>query len=175
MASKSISSSLSLIRKPKCHSNFETMQTYECEGSMYFFNLCTSACPDPSCWWSGSSVQWWRPARPYAAAPDLDPFDSSHSLQMMVCNIWQNKSLICVTLTTFRTGAQWGFWFICYPLVHKYVSGQKAKLRTILLLKKIKNKFSVFFVERIKISFPWKCYIQCLSVLKSWWSIYAHY
>lgn len=42
--------------------------------------LFTSACPDPSCWWSGSSVRWGTPAHPSAASPDVDHPESSGSL-----------------------------------------------------------------------------------------------
>lgn len=54
-----------------------------------FIFLCTSVCPDPSCWWSGSSVRWWKPVHPSSAALVPDPPDSSHYLNVetTVCDI----------------------------------------------------------------------------------------
>lgn len=82
MTSQSLSSSLSLIRKNKVAFLHFNIEINECESPMCCLFLCTSACPDPSCWWSGSSVRWWRPARPSAAALELDPPESSHSLDV---------------------------------------------------------------------------------------------
>lgn len=66
----SISSSLSLMTKTKVFSLLLWKTFY----------LSPSTCPDPSCWWSGSSVQWWWPAQPSAAFPGLGPPDPSLSL-----------------------------------------------------------------------------------------------
>lgn len=91
-----------------------------------YFYLCTSAGPDPNCWQSGSSDRWWRPAHPSAAALDLAPPDSGHSLHWRRQCVTFNKtkqriSLVCTAPHSPHPGncTQWDFWFICCSPTHK--------------------------------------------------------
>lgn len=154
MASKSISSSLSLIRKPTFHSNFETVKTYECEGSMYFFfkslHLCLS--------WSKLLMIWFLCSMMATSSSMcccswsrsfwLQSLSSDDGVQHLAKQVTVSQLFASHWPHLGQAPSEVSDLFVI-P-VHKYVSGQKAKLRSSLLFKKKKSVKSQCLLLREK-------------------------